>query len=846
MANGDFLAKIKLALEGKEQVVSGLKQTQQAAQKLSSTKVKTIFDKEGVATGKEITESFTKIKPAAEAAGIGMNDFRKALSRVVVVAPIWMAARSAMLAVFQLVQSQIKYVFDLEDAMARIQIVGKGTAEEYTNLKYALTGLSIAYGISSSEALKAAVVFAQQGKTVAETFTLTRAAMIGAAVLGEDVVTTVESLTAAMNAFKIPTTEAMTIIDKFINVEKEYAVTSKDLAEGVKRVGATANNVGVSLSALTGDLSAVIEVTRKSGSEAAQGLSFIYARLLTTGKPVIQQLTGINFYLDKQGQTTDALTGTLRSASDILDELGTKWEKLTNEEKLNIAAALGSKRQMVVLNALMQNYSTSLDARVTALTSAGSAEKALAILMETSKYKTQQLGAAMNALTLTVADTGAWKGMIDNLKMVLLFYTKLINFEKGYRMELAAESAAQSANIETRQNQISSIEELIKMRDKLSSQPANDKTAERLEKINAAIAETVKKFPTLKVAIDTGDPKEITKAKNEIQDKLLAEKVVVQVGIDYLPQLASLDKRKGELEKQFKGLNKGEQILIYGQKEVDELTGLDKKRTEILKRQTEEQQKQLTLAKAEKVFKDVADDEEELSLRGELTSKERESLEIEQKINNYTHLNNATTEERISKEIELIKASQTIYDMHAKTIKLAQLENQLIDAKLAKRDDEISKLASLSMQYEKADELEKGKIRRAAELALMSKEEIANAYQNGGFDKRVIEEFWGSFSKEAQRAVEETTTLFNDLKYKIPTIENLGANNPLLIKAEQPNPIAQLTQSVVGAQKIDIIVNGKQMSAEEIAGIISGQISSNPEFRKAIADAAVNTDTPKR
>ena len=35
------------------------------------------------------------------------------------------------------------------------------------------------------------------------------------------------------------------------------------------------------------------------------------------------------------------------------------------------------------------------------------------------------------------------------------------------------------------------------------------------------------------------------------------------------------------------------------------------------------------------------------------------------------------------------------------------------------------------------------------------------------------------------------------------------------------------------------------MTPEEIAAIIGTQISSNPEFRKAIADAAVNTNVPK-
>jgi TP901 family phage tail tape measure protein len=843
MANGDFLAKIRLALEGKAQVVSGLKETKQAAQQLASTKITTVYDKEGLATGKQITETFKKTGEAATKSGIGINDFRKALARVVVVAPIWMAARSAMLAVFNLVQSQIKYVLDLEDAMARIQIVGKGTAEEYNNLKYALTGLSIAYGISSSEALKAAVVFAQQGKTVAETFTLTRAAMIGAAVLGEDVVTTVESLTAAMNAFQIPTTEAMTIIDKLINVEKEYAVTSKDLAEGIKRVGATANLVGVSLSALTGDLAAVIEVTRKSGSEAAQGLSFIYARLLTTGKPVIQQLTGINFYLDEQGRTTNALTGTLRSASDILDELGSKWENLTNEEKLNIAAALGSKRQMVTLNALMQNYSTSLDARVTALTSAGSAEKALAILMDTTKYKTQQLGAAMNALTLTIADTSAWKEMLDNLKMCLLFYTKLINFEKGYRMELAAESTAQLANIETKQNQISSIEELIKMRDKLLTAPATDKTTERLEKINAAIEATAKSNPELEIAIKSGDPKEIDRVKKGISDKLLAEKITVQVGVDFIPKIAALEKRKGELQAalgEMAPVMKG----IWGKKEMNELAGIDKKRAELVKEQTAEAQKQLSLAKAASIFKDIADEEETAQIRGQLTEKERESLEIERQINNYTHLSNATLTEKITKEIELVKASQAVYDMHAKTVKLAQLENQLIDAKLQKRDEELSRLGTLAMQYEKADMFEKGRIRRAAELALMSKEQIALAYQGSSFDKQIITDFWGSFSTEAKKAIQESTEFFKEFQNQITPTANLGVTNQQLVKAAIPAPIANITN--FGAQNINVNVDaGGMATAEEVTALINKTIDEKLMTDESFINTFAKRISPK-
>jgi TP901 family phage tail tape measure protein len=777
MASGDFLARIKLALEGKAAVVAGLKETQAAAQKLSSTKVTTTYDKSGVATGKQIQETFKGIGTEAKKSSSDMGDFSRAISRAAIVAPVWMALRSAMMGVIQTVQSQIKFLLDLEDAMARIQIVGKGNAEQYKNLAYSLTGLAIAYGISATEALNAAKIFAQQGKTVSETFVLTRAAMIGAQVLGTTVTDATESMTAAMNSFGIPAQNAISIIDKFIAVEKEFAVTSQDLASGVKVVGASANQVGVSLAALTGDITAVVEVTRKSGSEAARGLQFIYARLLTSGRPVIEQLTGIKYYMDANGKATSALTGTLRNATDILDEVAGKWGELTNQERLSVAESLGSKRQLVVLNALMQNYSHSLDARVVALTSAGQAEKALNILMETTRYKHQQLISSANALTLAIGGSSAWKGLIDNISLALLYYTKLIDFEKGYRIELAKESTAQLANIETRQSQITSIEELISLRDKLMSGPQSDKNTERIAQINEAIKATMESQPALKLAVESGDSKEIQRVRKDIEDKLLAEKITVQVGVDFIPQLAVLDKKKAEIQASLDSMAPfAEGVLGWGKKEKSEIAAIDEKRNKLVKEQTKEAEKQLNLAKANKIEKDISDDEEELILRGELTAKEKESLEIERELNNFKILSNSTTEQQIIKEMELVKASDAVYSAHERTLKLSKLENDLIDAKLKKRDDEINKLGSLGMQYEKAAGFEKSRIRRAAELSLMPAEQVASIYQGQqGMigDKKIIEDFWSSFTGEAQKSIQESTTLFKDLNYKIPSVESL-------------------------------------------------------------------------
>jgi TP901 family phage tail tape measure protein len=745
------------------------------------------------------------------------------MRRALIVAPVWMVLRTAMQSVFSLIGSQIKFLIDMEDAMARIQIVGKGTAEQYDSLKFSLIGLSIAYGVSASDAMEAAKIFAQQGKTVSETFLLTRAAMIGAQVLGQTVKVTVEDLTAAMKAFNIPAQNAISIMDQVISVEKEFAVTSVDLSSGIKVVGATANQMGISLAALAGDITAVVEVTRKSGGEAARGLQFIYARLLTTAKPVIEQLTGIKFYLDEQGKSTHTLTGKLRSATEILDELAKKWVTLSNEERLNIASATGSKRQLVVMNALMQNYTNSIDARITALTAAGQAEKAMIILQDTTTYKVKQLSGAWNTLTVAVADTSAWKGMIDIFGQLIIGWASFINYEKVYRGALAKESAEILTNIETRQSQINSVEELIKLRNKLLAEPPSDKTTERLEKVNQAIKVITQSNPAIKIALETGTPAELKKATQDISDKLLAQKIAVQVGVEFIPKIDILETEKKKLEdalSKAKPTKAYEEVTGITAKTKTQVKEIEQKIVDLQKQQTAEQEKQYGLAKAQNLAQDITDEEELINLSGELTSKEKEQLDIESKLNKFRLDSRSTLEQQIQREIELIKTSKTIYDLHDKTLKLQELENQLIDAKLKKKDEERNKMISLAMQYEKAGAIERDNIKRVTELMKLTPKELASAYENDLYDRRLITEYWSSFRQEGQTAIEDVAMRLADMPplktdFDIQT-ESFDKIKEMLTKMKFGGTVGLPMPESKGLPPTTPIINQTNKAAEQI------------------------------
>jgi len=642
--------------------------------------VTTQFDKQG----KVIKTNVQDIK----AASVGMSDFINAMKRAVIVAPIWMIMRTAIQGVTSLIQNQIKFMLDMEDAMAKIKIVGKGTAEEFENLRNTLVALSFTYGVSASAALDAAQIFAQQGRSVTETISLTRAAMIGSKALGEDIKNVVNDLTAAVEGFNLPVNQAVTIVDRWVAVEKEFAVTSKDLADATKASGATANQLGITLSEFLGDVTAIIEVTRKSGSEAARGLSFIYARLLTTGKETVQNLTKIPYYLNEQGVATDVLTKKLRSHADILGDLALKWNTLEKGERLQIATALGSMRQMVVLNALMQNYSRSIDARIVSLTSAGAAERAFGIMQETTRVKLTQLASAWNNFTNEVGDTTNFKKFVDMLAESIMGLTSLLNIQAAVRFEAQKTNAVQKAGIEAKQNEISSLEELIKAREKLGKAPKTTENLQRAETVNTALQNIVKDFPEVELDIESGTTEKLRKQILRITDILTLQNISADVSVEFVAKSVSLKEEREKMtrfarmsfgEDEYGGNGKSAKERI---KEIDiELLGLIQEQTDKV---TEQFETYKGIANAKKI--NLENEEIELDAADKLTEQEKEKLDIADKLIIAKQLYGDNLVGLIEYEKKLTEEAKYQELGHEKNLSLRILESKLLEATISAND----------------------------------------------------------------------------------------------------------------------------------------------------------------
>ena len=400
------------------------------------------------------------------------------IGRALLTIPVWLALRAAVTGLIQGFKASMEVWKEVESAMAEIAIASELTKAQLKSLQAVVITLATVYGTSLKDMLGAAKLFAQQGLSVEDTIQMTRSAAIGAQVLGQTVTEVAEELTAAMRAYNLSASDSMMIVDQWMMVQKKFAVTAKDLGEGFKTAGASAATFGISTAKFAGHLTAIIEVTRKSGSEAANSLQMMYTRVLTTGKDAVQQVAKIPVYMDASGKATMEATNVYRDIGPVLDDIASKWDTLTKSEKNQLAVAIGSRRQMAPFFSLMDAYPRSLEAMIAAYKSAGEAIRDFNIKQDTVEVKIKQMQSSWSSLSATIAQTGAWKGMLSALTAWALAMQKAISIDAAYRDSALRTNLIELSRVETQLNEIQNLKKLIDLRTEYSKRAAEAKTPE--------------------------------------------------------------------------------------------------------------------------------------------------------------------------------------------------------------------------------------------------------------------------------------------------------------------------------------------------------------------------------
>lgn len=192
---------------------------------------------------------------------------------------------------------------------------------------------------------KAAEELARQGLSAEETTKRLKDSLVLSRIAGLDAATSVETLTAAINSFNEEALTSTEIVNKFAAVDTKFAVSSKDLAEAVSRVGSTAQSAGVGIDQLIGLVTSLQQTTARGGATIGNGLKTIFTRIQAAPETVAA-LEGVGVAI----KNTD---GSLRDALSILRDYGQAREKVGEVERAALDRTVAGTFQINILKAAL-------------------------------------------------------------------------------------------------------------------------------------------------------------------------------------------------------------------------------------------------------------------------------------------------------------------------------------------------------------------------------------------------------------------------------------------------------------------------------------------------------------
>jgi TP901 family phage tail tape measure protein len=312
----------------------------------------------------------------------------------------------------------IKSTIEVESSLAKIYSVLDKAGSSSKDFENGLFQAAKNAGQSFQAAADAALELSRQGLNSQEVLKRLNDSLILTRLSGLDSAAAVEGLSAAFNSFAgtgITTTE---ILNKLVAVSQKYAVSEKDLIEGIKRAGSTAQQAGVSFDELAGLITAVQEKTARGGAVIGNSFKTIFARL---------QDKGTLEYLSNLGIGVTDLEGKVLPATAIMEGLASKFKDFSKIGQADIAEKLGGIYQLGNLLAALQDLSSeqskytgavkvSLAAADQAYQKNAALNQTLESILNRVSVSAQQLGATLGEL-----------GVTDNLKSILDFFNKLLD-----------------------------------------------------------------------------------------------------------------------------------------------------------------------------------------------------------------------------------------------------------------------------------------------------------------------------------------------------------------------------------------------------------------------------------
>lgn len=321
----------------------------------------------------------------------------------------WQLSSSMLHGFMGAIQSAYGYAQDLNSSLNNIRIVTGASVEEMSAFAESANKAAQALSTSTTSYTDAALIYYQQGiRDQEEIAGRTETTIKLANVSRQSAEEVSQQMTAIWNNFYDGSKSLEFYADAITALGATTASSSAEIAAGLEKFAAIADTVGLSYEYATAAMATITAQTRQSADTVGTGLRTLFSRLegLKLGE-TLEDGVDLNKYskaLETVGVQVLDLNGEIRDMDSILDDLGDRWDELTQAQKIALAQTVGGVRQYTNLIALMDNWDKMQQNVITAQNAEGTLQEQADIYAESWEAAQKRVKAAAQALYSDLLD----------------------------------------------------------------------------------------------------------------------------------------------------------------------------------------------------------------------------------------------------------------------------------------------------------------------------------------------------------------------------------------------------------------------------------------------------------
>ena len=340
------------------------------------------------------------------------------------------------------VREAFETVKDLDKAMTETAVVTDFSVGDMWNKLPQYTAMANNLGVTIQDVYEASTLYYQQGLKTNEAMAMTNETLKMARIAGMDASEATDMMTAAVRGFNlaINDTSAKKVNDVYSELAAITASDTKEIGTAMTKTASIAHSAGMDIETTATYLAKAIEATREAPENIGTAMKTIIARFQEIKSNPLKEFSDdagsysynkIDAALQTIGIQIKKVNGDFKDAGTVFNEIGSKWDGLSQSQQRYIATTAAGSRQQSRFIAMMDNYGRTQELLDAAYNSNGASQRQFGKTLESMETKLNRLKNAFDQFLMGIANNTILKGSVDLLTNIIEVIDKIIDGVSG-------------------------------------------------------------------------------------------------------------------------------------------------------------------------------------------------------------------------------------------------------------------------------------------------------------------------------------------------------------------------------------------------------------------------------